>query len=231
LETSSLKLSDSPAVLPAYVARASMRFQLDAGALWAQADAAGIQLPPDLERAVPKRRAEFIAGRLCAARALGSVVPGFAGAIARAADRAPAWPAGVVGSITHADGFASAAVAPAARARGIGIDTELTLNTESLRSVREIAVNADDGRPALGTTEELHYTVLFSAKESVFKCLYPIVRRMFFFEEVGVALLPDGGFRATLRGDLGDDLRAGFTLEGRYVIERPYVHTGVALEL
>jgi len=222
-----LKLSDSPPVLPAYVARASMRFERDS--LLAEPGATGIRVPSELARAVPKRVAEFIAGRFCAARALAAVVPRFTGEVGIRPDRAPDWPAGVVGSITHAEGFASAAVAAAAQARGIGIDSELILDVESLRAVRETAVNAEDELPV---ADELHYTVLFSAKESIFKCLYPIVRRMFFFEQVSVALLPDGAsFRATLLDDLGADLRAGLTLEGRYVVGAPYVHTGVALDV
>jgi len=227
---------DSPPLLPAYVAQVSACFPAGGGA---EAEDApfGVRLPASMARALPKRRLEFAAGRRCAARAVAAILPGFAGEIETAPDRAPCWPAGVLGSITHAGGFASAAVAPAARARGVGIDTEVVAAPEVARAVRDVVLNAADAPapPGVlstpGLTDEVAFTLVFSAKESVFKCLYPIVRRMFFFEHVAVTLVPgQPAFRAVLLSDLGADLPAGFTLAGRYAVAPPFVHTGVVLE-
>ncbi|MBN1173619.1 MAG: 4'-phosphopantetheinyl transferase, partial [Micromonosporaceae bacterium] len=59
---------------------------------------------PLVARAVPRRRAEFTTGRHCARLALASlgVEPA---AILAGPDRAPRWPAGIVGTITHCDGY------------------------------------------------------------------------------------------------------------------------------
>jgi enterobactin synthetase component D len=221
----------SPVLLPSYVARASARFAQSAVSEAAIA-LLGVRLPTGLARAAGARRLEFVAGRLCAARALATVLPQWSGEIGVADDRAPCWPAGVTGSITHAAGFASAAVAPAARARGIGVDSELLMTAETVASVRDVVQSPAD-RLAVGSDlpEEAAFTVLFSAKESVFKCLHPTVRRMFFFEHVGVTLLPGASaFRATLLVDLGDELPAGLALDGRYAIVPPHAHTGIVLE-
>src|SRR6202012_4461572 len=79
-----------------------------------------IHLPSQLKNAVPRRRAEFIGGRLCAREALKML-----GAtdldIPMRADRSPAWPSGFVGSITHAEGLAFAPVAQAAQAQSLGL--------------------------------------------------------------------------------------------------------------
>ncbi|GAB3946415.1 hypothetical protein GCM10027614_39920 [Micromonospora vulcania] len=59
------------------------------------------------ERAVESRRRDFTAGRVCARRAMADLgLP--ASAVPAAADRAPVWPAGVVGAITHTTGYCAA---------------------------------------------------------------------------------------------------------------------------
>src|SRR5688572_29707947 len=66
-----------------------------------------IPLPATLHGAVPKRQAEFRAGRYCAMTALTALDARFAGCeVGRADSGAPVWPAGIVGSISHSDGMA-----------------------------------------------------------------------------------------------------------------------------
>ena len=74
--------------------------------------------------AVPRRRREFAMGRACARRALARLgienrplLPGH--------DRAPVWPRGIVGSISHCEGFCAVAVARRDRTSSIGLDVEL----------------------------------------------------------------------------------------------------------
>jgi 4'-phosphopantetheinyl transferase EntD len=76
-----------------------------------------------IAKAAPKRQREFILGRACARAAMAALGQGEA-AIARKDDGGPLWPDGVVGSISHADGFAVALSAPQARFRGLGVDVE-----------------------------------------------------------------------------------------------------------
>lgn len=71
----------------------------------------------------PKRLAEFSCGRACAHEALGmlnrdvhAILPGSRGE--------PLWPKGVVGSITHCEGYAGAIVALRKGCRSVGIDAE-----------------------------------------------------------------------------------------------------------
>jgi len=223
---------ESPGILPTYVARSSARF--DADAVWDSSAAAklGVALPDGVACAVMKRRVEYMAGRYCATEAVRSILPGFDSDIATGSGGAPCWPAGLVGSITHTHEFASAAVASASRARGIGIDTECVLTPSALRAVRRIGTRADDPAPSsLGLADEIYYALLFSSKESVFKCLHPLVRRMFDFQDVRIAFARElGTFQVTLLADLSCDLPIGFTIDGRWVVEEPLVHTGVVLQ-
>ena len=76
-----------------------------------------------IEAAVEKRRFEFSTGRMLARELMAEL--GFAaGPIDRGANRQPVWPAGLVGSITHADGLVVAAVARNSGLRGLGVDLE-----------------------------------------------------------------------------------------------------------
>src|SRR3979411_3554106 len=80
------------------------------------------RLPRPLRHAVESRQRELLAGRLCAdfaLRCLGAASTH----VAMAGDRAPVWPDGVVGSITHSGGFAAAAGAWAAGIAGLGLDS------------------------------------------------------------------------------------------------------------
>ena len=100
------------------------------------------------------------------------------------------------------------------------------------RSVRDSVLSTCDSLPdGMGLDDAVWTTLVFSAKESVFKCLYPLVKKMFWFDAVGIEIVDAdrGVFRATLLSDLSPDLRAGMRLEGRYQIDSSYVHTGVLL--
>src|SRR5258707_403796 len=74
--------------------------------------------------AVPSRRREFATGRMLARRAL-RAIGGPEIALISGTDRAPRWPDGFVGSITHTASRAAAAVARLEDFAGIGIDIEI----------------------------------------------------------------------------------------------------------
>jgi enterobactin synthetase component D len=123
-------------------------------------------LPPDLAKARVVRQREFIAGRWCATRALAQL--GVWGTIGRREDRAPVWPGGVVGSISHTREVAAAAVG---RVAGLGIDLEKLLNDQALEDVRKVALAPVEWERVKGDRGLV--TALFSAKETLFKCVYP----------------------------------------------------------
>jgi enterobactin synthetase component D len=215
--------------LPSFVACECVRFVPgDEGRF------ASIELPAQLERAVPKRRLEFLAGRSCAREALGRLLHRpFEEPIAVGADRAPVWPAGIVGAITHADGFAAAAVARATDTRGLGLDSEPIVTGEALAAVTEQAVVPGelDALGSSGLDEATLLTLLFSAKESLFKCLYPVVGRYFDFLDATIVDVStrEQSFTAELRVPLGG-LAAGTRLTGRFVLADDLVHTGILLQ-
>lgn len=195
-----------------------------------------------LTRAVAKRRREFATVRFCARRAMeklgvppGPVLPGERGA--------PQWPAGVIGSMTHCDGYSAAALARATDLASVGIDAEpheglpegvhetIALPSESARLVhlraREPAVHWD--------------RLLFSAKESVYKAWFPLTGKWLDFSEadIDITVAPpsapttaplSGTFRARLLvpGPVVDGLRVP-TFEGRWTVTSGLVGTAVTV--
>jgi 4'-phosphopantetheinyl transferase EntD len=142
-------------------------------------------LPPTVQRAAPKRRREFLAGRYCAAETLTSLGAGTTH-VGMAENRAPIWPAQVVGSITHAGDFAAAAVAWAADLAGVGIDSERIVEPAAARDLADICM-VDEARLFAGGRSFCEFsTFLFSAKEAVFKCLFPIRQKFLEFSDVRI---------------------------------------------
>lgn len=146
----------------------------------------GVPLTPDLQSAVNKRRAEFLAGRLCAHRAL-FILNGKGGFPATRKDRAPQWPQGCVGSITHSDTWAAALVAHQNNYLGLGLDIERRLsNTGGHKLAGGIFTAGESARLARLPPEQLGLmvTLTFSLKESLFKALYPLVGKFLYFEHI-----------------------------------------------
>jgi 4'-phosphopantetheinyl transferase EntD len=147
-------------------------------------------LPQALRHATHKRQREFLAGRWCAEQALQWLGAGSTD-IGIAEDRAPIWPDGIVGSITHTAGFAAAAVAWAADIAGLGIDSERIIDPAAARDIAGICM-VDEARlfeASHGRSFCEFCTFVFSAKEAVFKCLFPLTRKFLEFSDVRITSL------------------------------------------
>ena len=123
-------------------------------------------------KAVERRRLYFSLGRAAARDALAE--RGIYGvAIGRGPSGEPLWPAGIVGAISHAGDLAIAIVGEHSHYAGLGIDFEQLSRGLTARAARLICTPAemDWADPEAGTTRLM---MLFSAKEAVFKALFPI---------------------------------------------------------
>jgi len=123
-------------------------------------------------KAIERRRVYFSMGRAAARDALSEL--GIYGvAIQRGPSGEPLWPAGIVGAISHAGDLAIAIVGDQTHYAGLGIDIEQLSRGLTARAARLICTPAemDWVDPEAGTTR---LTMLFSAKEAVFKALFPI---------------------------------------------------------
>ncbi len=186
-------------------------------ALLAEEDFAACGIPRP--RGISKRQAEFLAGRLCARSALQRLT-GTASVPAVGDDRAPQWPAGISGSITHSHGRAAAVVARQEHWLGLGLDLERLLEAKRARLLAREVLTASEQQRLAGLPEErqaLLVTLSFSLKESLFKALYPLVGRRFYFEHAELLdWSEDGQARLRLLSDLAADWPRGRELQGQF---------------
>lgn len=182
-------------------------------------------------QAVAGRRAEFATVRHCARAALhrlgmppAPILPG--------ERRAPQWPPGIVGSMTHCTGYRAAALARERDLVAIGIDAEL--HGELPEGVLDlVAVDAERAmlsRLAAEDPKTCWDRVLFSAKESIYKAWYPLTGRWLDFADAQVTFEP-AGQRFTTRILVPDMGTAGQRPEftGRYLVRNGIVLTAVVV--
>lgn len=143
---------------------------------------------PDLIRlSVKKRQAEFIAGRYMAKLCLEalSVVERD---ILIGSHREPLWPKGITGAISHTSDRVVALVAEKIAHRFVGLDVENWLDAETVELIgsdvhsnSEFTLLRDQGVNSLMAT-----SIIFSAKESLFKATFPYIGHYFWFESARV---------------------------------------------
>ncbi|GAT09909.1 4'-phosphopantetheinyl transferase [Mycolicibacterium novocastrense] len=158
--------------------------------------------PPDLAplpeeeslvaRSVAKRRNEFVTVRYCARLALAEIGVGPV-PILKGEKGEPCWPDGVVGSLTHCEGYRGAVVGRRAEVRSVGIDAEPhgvlpdgVLDAISLPAERAELRQLPEG---------LHWDrILFCAKEATYKAWFPVTHRWLGFEDAHIVFdVDDGG--------------------------------------
>jgi 4'-phosphopantetheinyl transferase EntD len=201
------------------------------------AELAGLEVPGAPVRAVAKRRAEFLAGRHAARSALGGL--GIAGLPARREDGSPEWPPGVTGSITHGADRALCAVALARDVRSLGIDVERLLDVTAKEELfARICSDVERAVLAQGLAypEPQLVSVAFSAKESLYKCLYPFVQRFMDFSAARVVSVEslgsgqgEGELTLELSVDWSPELLRGRIFQARFALTERSVESAVVL--
>jgi len=185
-------------------------------------------------RAVPARRRQFFTGRACAHLALAGVGRDDAG-IGRGSHREPLWPAGAVGSISHAGALAGAVAARSADVWALGLDIE-TLDPPLDPAVQRLVHTAAELAPAATRSlappalRPYRSKIAFSAKECVYKALFPATGWPLDFHDATVAVdLLHGRYRAVVddRFELaGSPLRP---LDGRFTVVSGYLVTALTI--
>jgi 4'-phosphopantetheinyl transferase EntD len=195
---------------------------------------------PLIARSVAKRRNEFITVRHCARLALQELgqqpVP-----ILKGEKGDPRWPDGIVGSLTHTQGFRGAVVARQAAVRSVGIDAEP--HDVLPDGVLDAIAIAEERAEMTTLPRGLHWDrILFCAKEATYKVWFPLTQRWLGFEDAHVVFDTDppgqtdrgvetaGQFVAKILVDgatlSGPALTA---LRGRWSVQRGLVLTAIVL--
>ena len=188
---------------------------------------------PLIAKSVAKRRNEFITARYCARQAMVDLgiepVP-----ILKGEKGEPCWPDGVVGSLTHCEGFRGAAVGLREEIRSVGIDAEP--HDVLPRGVLDAISLAAERHEVQTLSPDVHWDrVLFCAKEATYKAWFPLTRRWLGFEDAHILFDVDasgqsGSFTSEILIDpaalLGPPLS---TLSGRWSVREGIVMTAIVL--
>lgn len=182
---------------------------------------ASTMLPPDHnllpeERAAiadmaPKRLAEYSLGRHCAHRAM-EALGSAAAPVIKGEDRAPIWPTGLIGSISHCEQTAAAVVGRTEAYQGIGLDIEAA--GELPEELRRLILRPDEDGDA---------KLRFSIKEAVYKCIYPTLGHYVDFQEMQIILGAEGRYQAVAHSTYFD-VNLVKQLRGEYA-----VHNGLLI--
>ncbi|QJD67285.1 4'-phosphopantetheinyl transferase superfamily protein [Xanthomonas campestris pv. badrii] len=169
---------------------------------------AGIACPAAIARSVRKRQAEYFFGRLAARQAMRQqalIDPAIAVQVGTGGAREPLWPPGIIGSISHTERLAAAAVVPAQSRRGIGIDLEHLVSPEARDALLGAVVNSVElellhaVQTSSRWTRDALLTLVFSAKESLFKASFAAVGRYFDFSAAQLVQVQPAAGRLQLR--------------------------------
>jgi 4'-phosphopantetheinyl transferase EntD len=187
-----------------------------------------------IRAATSRRKREFLTARACAHGALSELgLP--PSPIAMGSSGQPLWPPGVVGSITHCDGYRACALAHSERAAAVGIDAEP--HTELPRGVLGAIARSEERirlAETLRAAPHIHCDrLLFSAKEAAYKAWFTLTERTLDLEEIAVTIgVAKRLFHASLPVDGRAALLAGkrlSSLSGRWLIHDGLILTTVVL--
>ena len=154
-----------------------------------------------IQNAVAKRRQEFATGRVLAHALLGQlgVTPA---PLLRGEDRSPQWPKHILGSISHS---AAGAAVVVGRSRpdlfGIGVDLEACRALDKKLHKRLLTAEEQEWLaqwrgpfPA-----EVAAMAMFSLKEALFKCMYPLGNQGLRFQHVSFLVPKDQDWGSGVR--------------------------------
>ncbi|OBG46129.1 4'-phosphopantetheinyl transferase [Mycolicibacterium fortuitum] len=184
-------------------------------------------------RAVAKRRNEFTTVRYCARQAMSELGVGPV-PILKGDKGEPCWPDGIVGSLTHCQGFRGAVVGLLGAIRSVGIDAE---PHDVLPDGVLGAISLPLERSELGALPNgLHWDrILFCAKEATYKAWYPLTHRWLGFEDAHITFGVDGsGAAGTFRSQILIDPAAEHgppltALDGRWSVRDGVTLTAIVL--
>jgi enterobactin synthetase component D len=186
---------------------------------------AGLKLPKELAKASAKRLTEFLAGRLLAKEVLQDLqAESFE--LKYRPQEAPLWPQGFAGSLSHKnhDAIALCVNDPSL---SVGIDMEHWMAPDQAQKISAKVLTPQEAHWKSQSNAEELITIIFSAKEALFKMLHPTVEKFFGFQAVALVALDENeqSFQLQLQTDLGTGQTSGKIFSGAFLSNKQGVVT------
>ena len=145
-------------------------------------------VPEKLTNSSVIRKNDFLAGRYCAYQA--AKVQGYElKSLPSNSTREPLWPLDLKGSISHSKRMAISCVSTSADILSIGIDAEEILDMHLGSDFQDTIASSEELILVRGLQDRRALTILFSAKEALYKALFPITKAFIDFKEVRLLAL------------------------------------------
>ena len=188
-------------------------------------DLFGIRFPDAIKKTCRKRQIEYLAGRYCVKKVVEKFgIPTDSSFELRSCHHGmPIWPRSFKGSVTHKDNFAVASLIQKDSVRSFGIDLEERISEKRALAIMNYVASDFEIHQyqksqykgmALGT----YISLIFSAKESIYKAVYPLVRKQFGFKYVRIIALDlqTGSFSYSFIRSPGEGFPEGYEGTGQY---------------
>lgn len=135
-----------------------------------------------------KRLNEFLAGRICALKAMEGLST-YQEILPIGKDKKPLWPYELVGSIAHTDNKVSSVVLPRSLNLSVGLDLESIFDKNTAKELgKEILLESEKRYLDLSNYSEI-ISLIYSAKEAVFKAVNSKVLKFLDFKEIELITL------------------------------------------
>jgi len=190
-------------------------------------------LDVSLNGAMKGRKEEFIAGRACALLGLKELGSKFE-IVKRSSSRKPIWPKGFIGSITHTKDLAMASVYKEDFCRSVGIDCEVLIKPERFDKIKEYITRKED-LTILNTDKSCKLshiqTLIFSAKESLYKAINPLCDEFFGFQEAFISSVnhDEGSFVIVLDTSIVKLKPFESSYFGRFICTEKHIITSIEI--
>lgn len=160
-------------------------------------------------RACSRRQIEFASGRAAAHFALNEIGTENAFPVLRGQKGEPLWPGGAAGSITHCYPWSVAVAIRHPNTYATGVDLETTERMTGA-DISELICGSAELDWVRGGNSQERLTMIFSAKEAIYKAFYPFCRRYIDFKDVELTWVPSQScFHAKFSAPFGSGLQRG----------------------
>lgn len=185
-------------------------------------------LPEKLKSASSKRQQEYLLGRFCSLMALRKLGFNLYYEVSSDDDGAPIFPEGFVGSITHSHEIVTAVCAKTSSYLGIGIDVQKVMPIKTYKSIKSKILTTFELDLSIEEWSEAEFlTLIFSFKESIYKCLRPLAGRYFGFQDAKITSIDTEKniIQYELIKTIGNDIKEGHRGYGHFFKSPDYMST------
>lgn len=191
-----------------------------------------IDFPKTIKTSVTKRQAEFLAGRILASKVMSELeLEGIQIPIGE--NRSPVWPVNISASISHTSDTAICIAGFKNDTVGVGIDIEKWLLDNTVNEIKSLIINNNEIHILKSRSIEFSkiFTIVYSAKESLFKALFSFIGFYFDFKDVELISfsLNNCSFEFRLLTKLSNEYQSGFRIKGIYIEDENTVKTLIVL--